>query len=253
MDSIAESRRLRTTRRYFYNDRDPSAYAEILSGARAAVSTRRQPTFLHTRGAGVTTVLSTAKEYNFPNRRQLTFVPAQARTEQNTPWFSIAKNRPHHVVESARSILQHRAAKKRVNPHVYKADNVLRKLPFSLNPVLKRAGRTGKKAFSLLTKLENKRNTYLRLLRFAPASKKKEYQILFTRAQRSFQRAQSRLINIRVARMHQLTRGNAGVTVSTFHNRTFRYLTLQRRFTKRCMRLEAARRRMVFDTSRPRL
>jgi len=286
-DSITENRRVRTTRRYFYNDRDPANYAGVLAKARAAVLMRRRPSFLQARSSGVAHMLYAAKEYNFPNQRQLTFVTTKTHAQQRTDRRSNARTAPYQVIRGARSILQYRTAKKRTLSHIYKADRILRTLPLRLGLAPRRAGRAGKKASSLLAKLESKRNNYLRLLRFAPVDKKEPYQILFTRAQRALHRAQNRLVNLRAEQAYSptvlgsinqpptflkfgLSAGypsglttlktgtapvsyNASTAKSSFRSHAFRYLTLQRRFTKRCMRLQAARRRMIFDTSRPRL
>lgn len=176
----------------------------------------------------------------------------------------------------ARSILQYRTAEKRISSHVYVADRALRKLPFTLCPEPKRAGRLGRKARSVLANLEGRRNRYLRLLRFAAAGEKEHYQLLFIRAQRALRQAQNRLITSRISQLYApetigstskaaiLLDGDSSqptlrLSTSTslatraFHCDTFRYLATQRRFTEGCMRLQAVKRRMIFDTSRPRL
>ena len=142
-----------------------------------------------------------------------------------------------------------------------------------------------KKASALLTRLKSRSDRYLRLLRFAPANKQSEYRALFARAQRIFKRAQNRLAVLREAQVYSgvnavgvskaatfLKSANstkftptlpareaemlelpAPTHVNSFHSEAFRYLATQRRFTKNCMRLQAVRRRMIFDRSRPRL
>jgi len=240
-------RLLRIRRRYFYNDRDPQTYAGTLSRARAAVLSRRQPLFLRERSALLAKELSATKEFNFPNRRQFTFVPAKTHANRKTTLLNPAQN--SSVVGSARSILQYRTAEKRKTAHTYRTERVLRKLAARLNPTPRRAGRTGRKAFSLLTKLADKRDTYLRLLNFAPEDKKEPLRVLFIRAQRTLLRAQNRLTTIKLSRMYSPVT-SAG---TAFRNRAFRHIATYKRYTKKCMRLQAARRLMIFDTSRPRL
>jgi hypothetical protein len=219
-------------------------------------SMRRRPAFLQARSAGVRQELITSKLYNFPNRRQLTPLSTENNKLQEIN-FNLLRAAPHCVIEGTRSVLQHRTASKRIASYRYPADRVLRKLPFYLNAEPKWAGRTGKMARSVLSKLESKRDAYLRLLRFAPDSKKGPYQVLFTRAQRALQRAQNRLAVFKAesANTHKaasVSPRKVSTSVS-FSNRAFRYIASQKRFTKRCMRLQAARREMIYDSSRPRL
>lgn len=264
--SIADCRHLRVNRRYFYNDRDSAERSKLLVAIRTGASDRRRPSFLQARGARALQELSFSKLYNFPNRHQLTFLPAESRNQLKTPFVNASQPTPHRIIDRARSVLQHRHANKRTPYYRLSPDRVLRKLPFFLNPASKRAGRSGKKARSLLSKLEGKRNTYLRLLRFAPVNKKGLYQVLFTHAQRALQRAQNRLVTFKAlqAPTPAAVHGPLGIVrhssqkVKTpfpahFDNNTFRYLASRRRFTKKCMRLQAARRATIFDTSRPRL
>jgi len=160
-------------------------------------------------------------------------------------------------VSSARSILQDRNAKKRVITRGYFADRVLRTLPYALRPESKRAGGARKKGFALLRKIENKRAEYLHLLRLAPESKKATYQAMFVRAQRVLRRVQNRLYTLRTARVLGGARPVAHRAESpaarNFENATFHYLAARSQFTRNCMRLQAVRKRMTFDTSRPRL
>lgn len=245
---------MRINRRYFYNDLGPADQGSMLTKARVCTAIRRRPALLQARGAGVVKELSTSKVYNFPNRKQLTFFSAEAHAQQNTTRARATQGTPQHTIESARSILQHRTARRRVVSYRYTADRVLRKLPFALGLAPKRAGRVGKKAFSLLTKLEGKRDTYLRLLRYAPVIKKGPYQVLFSRAQRTLQRTRNRLATFKALKTYlPAVQGGKSHAPELFSNRTFRYLAAHRRFTKNCMRLQAARRGMIFDTSRPRL
>lgn len=241
--SLAKGRRVRIARRYFYRGTPPGEVKKPISAVRELVSTRRAATFLHSRSFGVADTLSFEKHYHFPNRRQLTFNADYA--EQRAAKHHIR----YRLISTQRSILQYRAAKKRTTEHFYKADRILRKLPFSLRAQPKRAARTGKKAALLLHKLKKKCSSYLNRIRFAKDKKKKDtYRGLFIRAQRGLQRAQNRLATIRMARI------SAAEKISRpFRNRAFRRLAAQRQFDKKCMRLQASRRRMIFDTSRPRL
>jgi hypothetical protein len=249
---------------------------------RAAATTRRHPALLRARSAAASRRLVEAEKYNFPNRGQLAFLTGTR--SRGSFYINPEQSAAHHVVASARSVLQYRAAGMRTPFHLYTADRALRKLPFTLRPEPRRAGRLGRKANSMLSRLENKRNSYLRLLRFATAGKKEHYQQLFTRAQRSFRRAQNRLTANRTVQLYApeavgspskaavllgggSVRPSLGVfsrknrslpgsplfPVNSFYCDAFRYLATQRRFTKSCMRFQAARRRMIFDTSRPRL
>lgn len=241
-------RLLRTRRRYFYSDRDPQTYAGALSQVRSAVLLRRQPLFLRERSAILEKGLSATREFNFPNRRQFTFVPAKTHAIREITLVNLAqKSSP--VVGSSRSILLYRTAEKRKTEHTYRTERVLRKLAVRLNPMPRRAGRTGRKAFSLLTKLADKRDTYLRLLNFATEDKKEPLRVLFIRAQRTLLRAQNRLTSIKLSRMYS----PASSIGTAFRNRAFRHFATYKRYTKKCMRLQAARRLMIFDTSRPRL
>lgn len=279
---IDESRRFRTTRRYFYNDRDPDSYKTALINLRMAASTRRYPALLCARSAVVSQRLIEAERHNFPNRRQLAFLTGTHSCV--SLYTNPVQSATHHVVAGARSILQYRTAEKRTPPHMYVTGRALRKLPFTLRPGPKRAGRLGRKAISMLASLENKRNRYLRLLRFAAASKKEHYQLLFTRAQRALRQAQNRLATSRTLKLYapetagsipkaavllgdasaqpapglfsrkgRSLSGSHSLAANSFYCDTFRYIATQRRFTKGCMRLQAIRRRMIFDTSRPRL
>lgn len=210
------------------------------------MTSRRRSTFLQARGAAALQELTSSKLYNFPNRRQLTPLSSGDKQLLGSTHVNSSRIVPYHIVGGARSILQHRRANKRSTLYHYPAERVLRKLPFLLSPAAKRAGRVGKKAHSLLVKLETKRNTYLRLLRFAPASKKDSYQLLFTRAQRTLQRARNRITAFKLLEPRT-------PTLAPFSSKAFRYMASYRRFTKNCMRLQSSRRGMVFDTSRPRL
>lgn len=249
---------------------------------RAAAITRRHPAFLRVRSAVVSQRLVEAEKYNFPNRGQLAFLTGTH--SHGSLYTTPVQSATHRVVASARLILQYRTAKKRIASHVYVADRALRKLPFTLRPEPRRAGRLGKKANSVLARLENKRNSYLRLLRFATTGKKEHYLRLFTRAQRALRRAQNRLTASRTLQLYapeavgRLSKaavllggdsvqpslevftskdrsllGSPAFAANSFYCDTFRYLATQRRFTRSCMRLQAVRRRMIFDTSRPRL
>lgn len=253
----ARSRLVRINRRYFYNDRGCADHNQVIAKARAAVFTRRLPAFLQARNAEVVQELSTLKVYNFPNRKQLTFLSAEAHAQHSAVHANIALQATPSIVENTRSVLQHRNAYKRTVSYRYVADRVLRKLPFALSLAPKRAGRAGKRAISLLSKLEEKRNNYLRLLRYAPASKKGPYQALFTRAQRALRRARNRLATFKALQPYLPSSSNMPYTAARpqapFTNRTFRYFATHRRFTKNCMRLQSARKAMIFDTSRPRL
>jgi len=251
--SFAKSCRLRTSRRYFYNNRPPADYYGALTKIRRGAFVRRRPAFLQARGAGVADVLSAGQVYNFPNRRQLTFISAEAHGQLNIAHVNSTQNKPQLIVENARSVLQYRAGNKRVTRYPHKRDRVLRKLPYSLNSSPKRGVRAGKKASSLLSKLEDKRSIYLRLLRFAPVSKKGSYQVLFARAQRTLQRARNRLATLSLRSETRFGQEAKLLALTPFDNNTFHYLASHRRFTKNCMRLQSARREMIFDTSRPRL
>lgn len=130
--SMAESRRVRVARRYFYTERDRLKQFRVLTTLRMETSMRRRPAFLQARSAGVRQELITSKLYNFPNRRQLTPLSKEDNKLQEIN-FNLLRAAPHLVIEGTRSILQHRTASKRIASSRYPTDRVLRRLPFYLN------------------------------------------------------------------------------------------------------------------------
>ena len=174
---VIENRLLRTSRRYFYNNRVRKNYTAVLAASRKVTSARRSTTFLQARRTVLSASVASANLFAFPNRKQGVFGPIGAAKRADS-----AESVRSLSVGIARSILQGRNARKRLTTHTYSADRVLRKLPFSLLSEPKRAGRARKKAAVLLSKLESKRDAYLRLLHFAPTDKKLVYQSMFARA-----------------------------------------------------------------------
>lgn len=277
-------RRFRITRRYFYKQ-NPAALTP-LAAVRALVTTRRTTASLRDRLPAARQAQASVEFYNFPNRRQTTFLPytkhaefAAAREEARRQTTS------NYFIKTQRSILQYRSAAKRSVEHIYKTERVLGRRPVYINLRGRRDGRARIRIRALLTKIDKKRCYHLEQTKITTGRVKDVHELLLTRALRAYRRVQnkaSRLRNRNVAapraRLQEgtypvLRNGSSSGFATTFYSRrlapqlirtheprskyymsrAMRRVSRLSKFTRQCMRLQKARRLAIFDTSRPRL
>lgn len=168
---------------------------------------------------------------------------------------------------------------------MYKTERVLGRRPIYINPRGRRDGRARIRIRALLAKIDGKRRYHLEQARISDGRVKGIHQLLLARALRAYRRVQSKIGRIRNRNVaaprkalqegaYPVLRNKLGSGFATtfysrrlapqllraheprskyYRSRSMRRVFRLSKFTRRCMRLQAARRLAIFDTSRPRL
>lgn len=277
-------RRFRITRRYFYKQ-DQAALAP-LAAVRAHVTIRRTSTALRGLLPAAHRAQAAAEFYNFPNRRQTAFLPYAKHAELAAAREEVRmQTNSNNFITTRRSILQYRSAAKRSIEHIYKTERVLGRRPIYINRCGRRDGRARIRVRALLAKIDKKRRYHLEQFNRTTGYVKDLHEHLLARALRAYRRVQNKARSLRDRNVsapraklqegaypvlrNKLTSGFATNFYSRrlapqvlrdheprskyYRSRAMRRVSRLSKFTRKCMRLQKARRLAIFDTSRPRL